>query len=172
MENNEILEGYNEDDQPIKERRGAFLLVLCVLSWVSLGLAFFSELYALIIGKSGLEKSIDAAYTSKDLFAENSFFGKFMNGNLEMLENQLENYTAMHASNILLILTGVLSVYLMFSLKKTGFYLYVIYALGSVAVLPIFTGTSFMVIFSVITGGVVSIAFIIMYATNLKRMTA
>ena len=47
-----------ETTESIKERRGTFLTMLCILSWVSAGGTFLTSISTLIQGKTGIQNQI------------------------------------------------------------------------------------------------------------------
>ena len=54
-ENNEVVEPWNdEENQSIDQRRGQFLKVLCVLSWIWIGIQLFSSVVAYVGGPERL----------------------------------------------------------------------------------------------------------------------
>ena len=164
----------NQDDfQSMKEKRGPFLLTLCILSWIMIGFSLISTLFTYL---GGVEKLEDSVSIMEDQMSEisqaSSFGGAMMESALEMLEKTIENFSAINISTMLALLIGGLGVYMMFNLKKMGFGLYVLYCIAIPAVSIAFLGSSQAVMMSIGINAFISIAFIIMYGVNLKRMTA
>lgn len=168
-DSNQIIEPWdNEENMSMDDRRGMFLKVLCILSWIWIGIQLFSSVIAYINGPEALfeakSRAEDALHaTSEDL----GFMQGVMAEALRVLDKTIEHFNAIHIGNILGFLVGIMAVYLMFSLKKTGFYLYIVYALIIAGISVYYLGLN-----SAIFDIFLSIAFIIMYGTNLKRMTA
>jgi hypothetical protein len=154
----------------LKEQRGIFLTVLCVLSWISTGIAIISNLATLTQGKNGVQQQI------LDLEAqlentEDELAYSLIETSINTLHITLENFMAINITTLILALLGAYGVYLMFNLKKTGFYLYVAYAiLSPFASYYFFKDTQFIVA-TLVLSLVISLVFIILYGINLKRMT-
>ena len=124
MENNEVLENQwdNDSSESMKEKRGVFLLVLCILSWISTGGTLVSTLFSYFNGTAELEKQL--AQTS-DVFGEetgNAMLDNMLTGAEEILYKTIENFNAIQLSTLVGLLVGVLAVYLMFQLKKSGYF--------------------------------------------------
>lgn len=167
-ENNEIIEPWNDDSNlSMDERRGTFLKVLCILSWVWIGIQLFSSVTAYV---GGPDKLIEAKSKAEDTIAgvdDTGFMKTVMEEAMLVLDKTIENFNAIHISSILGLLLGGLAVYMMFMLKKTGYFLYILYAVIIAGATIYFLGFA-----SAMLDIFVSIAFIIMYGVNLKRMTA
>lgn len=143
------MEETNETTRP------AFLKVLCILTWVGSGIGLISGLLA-IIGSSASESAIRS-------------LGDATLENMKMIQ-----YAGL-ACTVLCIIGSVM----MWQLKKAGFFIYLI---GEVAPLVL----SFILLGSLastggpVTGGIAAaagvigaifpVAFVIMYAANLKHM--
>ena len=143
------MEETNETTRP------AFLKVLCILTWVGSGIGLISGLLA-IIGSSASESAIRS-------------LGDATLENMKMIQ-----YAGL-ACKVLCIIGSVM----MWQLKKAGFFIYLI---GEVAPLVL----SFILLGSLastggpVTGGIAAaagvigaifpVAFVIMYAANLKHM--
>ncbi|MFK8038866.1 MAG: hypothetical protein AB8B74_11285 [Crocinitomicaceae bacterium] len=167
-ENSQIIEPWNDEgNASLDERRGTFLKVLCILSWIWMGLQLFSNVSAYF---GGPEKLMEAKSDAEDAFgsAEGSGFMKsVLEQAMVVLDRTIENFYAIYLGNIIALLIGVLAVYLMFTLKKIGFFLYVLYAAIAIGVASYYIGAA-----TALMDIIVSIAFIIMYGVNYKRMTA
>ncbi|MDX1349030.1 MAG: hypothetical protein R3279_02220 [Putridiphycobacter sp.] len=167
-ENNQVIEPWNdESNMSMDERRGKFLQVLCILSWIYIAIQLFSSVVAYI---GGPEKLMQAKSEAEDAIAavdDSGFMKTVMAEAMIVLDKTIENFNAIHIGNILGLLIGGLAVYMMFTLKKTGFFLYILYVVIIAGVSVYFLGFA-----SAIMDILVSIAFIIMYGVNVKRMTA
>lgn len=148
------------ENQPLveKPKRPQFLTVLCILSYIWSGLVIIGLLIALLF--------------SNVLW---DVFEKVVNGESEVAtvnEAQIAAiqsiidlgrgaFVAIIAFSIIIYATSLLGVVKMWRMQKWGFYIYaVINGLG--LVYDIFTGSFFM--------GIITLAFLIMYGTNLKYM--
>ena len=152
------------------KKRPVFVTVLCILTFVSCGFAFISALWRLAVGSN-----------TEESFKQMKNMPQFKDGALEkMMEGaqKIQDWQVtadlLALGNVALCLTGAL---LMWKLRKSGFYLYVVgqilpmislYGMYSVVQnIPIF-GMAMLIMSFIIV--LFAIAFIIMYAINLKHM--
>lgn len=167
-DNDQVIEPWNDDSNAsMDERRGQFLKVLCILSWVWIGIQLFSSVVAYV---GGPEKLIQAKSEAEDAIGaanESGFMKTVMEEAMIVLDKTIEHFNAIHIGNILGFLIGGLAVYLMFTLKKSGFFLYILYTVIIAGVSVYYLGVA-----SAMMDVALSIAFIIMYGVNVKRMTA
>ena len=162
-------------NESIKERRGTFLNVLCILSWVWIGFMVLSTLFTYMGGTEKIEESLYLIEESSASMSSNSnAWAEMMIGDsIEISKRTLANFTTLNFVTIIMYLIGGFSVFLMFQLKKTGYFIYVFYSLALPSIGLYFLGTDLSIVLaSALFGYVISIAFIIMYGVNLKRMTA
>ena len=147
------MEETNETTRP------AFLKVLCILTWVGSGIGLISGIIT-ILGASAYENVV------------NDLGDASLNGTMENMK--MIQYAGL-ACTVLCIIGSVM----MWQLKKAGFFIYLI---GEVAPLVL----SFILLGSLastggpVTGGIAAaagvigaifpVAFVIMYAANLKHM--
>lgn len=168
-----------EDQKPITttrtKKRPTFLTILCILSFIGIGLAILSSILTYIstqaiTGTPGLMDKISgiAEQTNNPMFKKIYVSGveALINAKLYVLLNILAN---------LLCLTGVI---MMWKLKKPGFYMYSFGELATpilsiILIGNVFAGTFFsaMGVAGNVIGFIFPVAFIVMYALNLKHMT-
>jgi hypothetical protein len=96
--------------------------------------------------------------------------GRMMDSAMEMTERAAENAKPMGIAGVVLALISLFGVWQMWNLKKSGFWLYVLAAIGGLAVPIVYLGSSMMALASVGFVGFFSLVFIILYAVNLKHM--
>lgn len=132
MENqNESLE-FDINTQRNKVRP-AFILVLCILSWASVGWNVFSSVSDLTRSYDSLEKEAKTAiYEAK----------KSANGAEELVTQTTDFFMARLETNksrnygyLLLYLLQGLAVYMMFQLKRMGYFMYLLVQVGVLVVL-------------------------------------
>lgn len=155
-------------------KRPMFLTVICILSFIGLGWSILSGIMGLILGK----------FTSSFYSMYQGMMEKSMNnmGNMppeasariESIMNSSLKF-AQHAPvinsvNLICSLIALAGVILMWNLKKTGFILYVIPEVIIVFFPLILVGFNFISAMMLVWGIIISGAFIIMYAVNLKAM--
>ncbi|MRT93105.1 hypothetical protein [Ancylomarina sp. 16SWW S1-10-2] len=156
------------------KKRPTFITVLCILSLIGSGgfgllqtlyqYATFDDTYPQQVEQieMGIEQMEDAGMDS------GIFYDMAVNG-LITLEKTKENLTPMTATNVLFALFSLLGVFLMFKLKKNGFYLYTVANLFWMLVPLYFIGPEIgMIMLGFIA--FTTILFIILYAVNLKHM--
>jgi hypothetical protein len=154
-----------ETEMP-KKTRPAFLLVLCILSFVGIGFVFFSGLFSFV--SHSTTHSLQFLQDSRNPF-----------GNL--IENQDEFIATANINNIVGIIAALVclaGVLLMWNLKKAGFYVYSVAEIVPPVVALALSGHAgygsspimVMVNMGLVFALLIAIAFIIMYAVNLKHM--
>lgn len=161
-------------EQQAGSQRPTFLLVLCILTFIGSGWGILSNLFSVFTaGVMNNSMNIEQ-YMNAERELENggasSFIAGFVNSSLDVLK-----VTAAHAREIAVIqlVLGVLSLVgavLMFQLRRLGFYLYTAAQILSLLVLPYFAGFPFLVALTTVWLAFVSLAFIVMYAVNLKYL--
>ena len=169
---NETVDWNDESNQSMSERRGQFLLVLCILSWIGIGMGLITTLFNYSRGTADIEAQLDEFESLGEVDTGSSLLNSFTDGAKDMAIKTIENFQAINLSTLLALLLGGLAVYMMFNLKKTGYYLYILYCLATPAISIYFLGANQAVYLSVMVGALFSVAFIIMYGVNVKRMTA
>jgi len=158
----------------LPKKRPTFITVLCILSLIGSGgfgiiqpiyqYFTFDQTYPEKVAQieEGLEKMEDAGMDS------GFFYDMAVNGQLA-LEKTAENLDMMTLTNILFAMLSLLGVFLMFKLKKNGFYLYSAVNLFWMLVPIYFIGFE-VGMMTLGIAGFVTVLFIILYAVNLKHM--
>ena len=158
----------------LPKKRPTFITVLCILSLIgSGGFGLLQPLYQYVTFEKsypdklaqieeGLERMEDAGMESGFLY------DMAVNGQI-VLEKTAENLVPMTAANVIFALFSLLGVFLMFKLKKNGFYLYSVVNLFWMLVPVYFIGMEVGMMTLGIGGGF-TILFIILYGVNLKHM--
>jgi hypothetical protein len=147
--------------------RPTFLTVLCILTYVGAGIGILSGIWGLFT----LQSTIATLEASQGLLEG---LGGELGGELSSQVEALKNYGMIAqllgvVGNILCLLGA----FWMWSLKKTGFYTYVVgQVLPLVATFGLLGGMGLGGMFGgfAILGAIFPIAFIVMYALNLKHM--
>ncbi|HIP36219.1 MAG TPA: hypothetical protein EYG85_05140 [Crocinitomix sp.] len=154
----------------LKEQRGSFLSVLCALTWVSTGLNAFTAIISLAGGKAKVQNTI---VESEELLENTD--NEIMYGVLEATIKQnyviLEVFYPFYLSTLIFAALGAYAAYLMYNLKKTGFYIYIAYSVLFSLHPYFFMNNIAYIELGVIFAFAISLLFIILYAVNLKRMT-
>lgn len=159
-----------------RSERPGFLKTLCIMSFISTGLALVSGFINLLSGpftkeemieqKVQMMKSIDELRTLEmgslaEMFEKIQRMSESMNG----------HFYAAQIVSLLVVSIGIFGVWKMWNGVKLGFHLYIIYSLLSVLTVYFFVAPvdvpSFVVIVNLIFSGI----FVFMYSRNLKWMT-
>lgn len=166
-------ESLNDDHLSIKDKRGSFLFNISILSWFSQGSSLLGAIVILAKGKSSFSEQLKPLddLNVENMSIDNPFVKTLMLDSLAMVNTFMDNFYQIYFANILIVVIGALAVYLMFSLRKIGFLLYIIYCASELFVLYNYFGNSLPIKISMMTTGFISCIFIILYAVNLKRMT-
>ena len=156
------------------KKRPTFITVLCILSLIGSGgfgllqplyqYATFDKTYPEKVEQieMGIEQMEDAGMDS------GTFYDMAVNG-LIALEKTKENLAPMTATNVLFAIFSLIGIFLMFKLKKDGFYLYTVANLFWMLVPLYFIGPEIGMMMLGF-GAFITILFIILYAVNLKHM--
>ncbi len=140
-----------------------FLKVLCILTFIGVGLGLVGGLYSLVKAPYAMEEYEKMIEMTGDMSESGGFMGMMMSMAYENAINALPLACANVGSN-LFCLFGVL---MMWKMRKVGFYAYTCGQIIAVVVPTVLMGFSgFMAI-----GALFPLAFIIMYALNLKHMS-
>jgi hypothetical protein len=116
----------------MNEKRGATIKVLAILSWVWIGLGTLMTLPGIFTGPMTPEQLEDAKVEILSMVTPESqkILGPdFMKENIAILERTNELHYSIMGLNISSYILGFYAVFLMYNLKKKGFYLYVVYSL-------------------------------------------
>jgi len=157
-------------------KRPIFLTVLCILTFVSCGLTFVTDVYGLLTAKQqqeSLEKSLKVMdqLQSNDQMPE--LFGTMTDGAAKMAEwTTTAHYLSL--GNVFICLAGAL---LMWRLRKMGYFIYIfgqiLPFISLVGMYSVVQDVPLLGLGTIISGvflGIFAIAFIIMYGVNVKHM--
>jgi len=160
----------NEPELTVKQRRGEFLFILCVLSWASQFSTLTSSLMMIFNGEKMFQ---DQAIMMSELEGKSSgseFLDGMLETSMELMDVMASNIMEISLLNMGVVLLGALGVYLMYSLKKAGFIIYLIYCFAELYVINRFFGELSTSIFMIGSTALFSVVFIVLYGVNLKRM--
>ena len=156
--------------------RPRLLTVICILSFISLGLSFVSVVGSLVYGPSSsteiVKQRSDLAESTEIM--RNTGMGDVADA-FEQVQrmNEALNRHFYEAStvSILLVILGFYGVLSMWRGKKIGFHIYIIYNLATIANLYLFVSPTDIPSYAVIWGVLISAIFIMLYARNLKWLS-
>lgn len=151
------------------KERPTFVTVLCILSWIYVGLAILSSLTSAFTSQEDLEAQMELsrAQIEESPMASSDFMQDF----LSFTEGSLEYSKTMNLMTLVLMLIEGLAVFMMFKLNRLGFWVYL--AVNAVLII----GTAYMipwpnVMSSMTVGftGFIIAVFVVLYGVNLKHM--
>ncbi len=147
---------------PVAEtkKRPSFLTVLCILSFVGIGIGIISAVYSLITFSATTE--LINQYGSA---MENSPLG----GMVDTLVKWGQTLYTIEIVANLICLAGVL---MMWKLKKNGYFIYIVGEIApAIATFALMGGYGPLGTFMMVSGLIFPIVFIILYGLNLKHMS-
>jgi hypothetical protein len=155
-----------------QEERPTFLLVLCILSWISIGLGIILGLPRLFSGPLSAEKMKESRVemlTMMNEMRENGLdgFAEIFEKIQHMTEVFNQHHYAVHTLTFIILLVGLSGVWFMYQGKKLGFHVYIIYSILGIAHVYFFLSPSQVPSILTIWGVLISTAFILMYSRNL-----
>lgn len=159
--------------------RPTFLTVLCILSFIGCGLGIFSGVTgyftnkALVTAGSTVNEEISNAMDEAMESEEMTEAGREIANSLGEALGGITDFEAMAKNSIvsaLLCVVVLAGVFLMWKLKKTGFYIYTVGQIALVAAPFLLVGGLAGGLMATL-GAIFPIVFIILYALNLKHMS-
>lgn len=151
-----------------QRQRPVFLTVLCIISYVGLGLSIIGGLMNLLT--SQFASKFTPIFTKLSKYSSHNIEYDSMGDVFAFVEKALEQAFNMNLTTILLSIIALIGVLMMWQLKKTGYFLYVGAKVFVLSVPVIFLGVNFFTLISISFSGVFAILFIILYGVNLKHM--
>jgi len=164
-----------ETNSAPRGKRPTFLTVICILSFISIGLGILDNSYGLITGPSS-KKELKEAMAFHDsqmekLKAQGMDSWEPTMNKMKVLTKVLnQKFYPYIALSMLIYAIGLAGVIQMFRGLKIGFHLYIIYSILSVCDYYFFLSPSTIPTFIIIWSAIFSGIFIAMYAANLKWM--
>ena len=164
MDDNHFLDN---DMLNVQKERPSFLTVLTIITFIVSGLMLISSLYGLFT-----YDELEAQNQMEEIIVTYSKMGMDTEtiDSIEMLfQEQAENYWLFSILGLLSIILSLGGAYLMYNMKKQGFHLYIISKL--IGLVPLlFLTMSFIIAIGYGFVFIISLAFVIMYAVNLKHL--
>lgn len=153
------MEQQNTNVAETAKKRPGFLKVLCILSFIGIGFAVIGGIYNLMT----IQATIDTLRMASGL----------LGGDLgSSIDAFIQWGTTVYIINIVAALVCLIGVIMMWNLKKSGFYIYLIGEIApAIASFALIGGFGPFGTMAMVAGLIFPIAFIIMYALNLKHMS-
>ena len=162
-----------EELQPKEEKRPTLLTVLCILTFVSIGINMLTLLVQLVAGPSSEEEILAERVELSRAISQMQDAG--MDGIAQIMEQFMamtaqiqENFYFAMAISLVTYVVGFFGVLKMFQGEKIGFHLYIVYNLLSIGGIYLYVSPNNIPSMSIIFGLILSGAFIFMYSRNLS----
>ncbi|HMU15766.1 MAG TPA: hypothetical protein PKE53_17390 [Flavobacteriales bacterium] len=154
-------------------KRPTLLTVLCILSFIGgiLGLWDGYKNAFTDAPQKALEEAKAQVQESMDQLGSDNPMAGMMNDMIATAEKGVENAKTLGYSNLAFSLISLAGVWMMWNLKKTGFWLYLLASIGGLAVMfSVLGGGGLFANITSILAVVITAVFIILYGVNLKHM--
>lgn len=153
--------------------RPTLLTVICILSFIMGAWGVFSGIRTTTTDQTAaIEEARTKMEEAKAQLGDQAdgMAGRMMDSAMEITERAAKNAKPMGIAGVVLALISLFGVWQMWNLKKNGFWLYLLAAIGGLVVPIVYLGGSMMALATVGFVGFISLIFIILYAVNLKYM--
>ena len=155
QENVNLINPINEP-----EKRPSFLTVLCILSFVGIGIGVISALYSLLT----FSKTVEMMNQYGDVIQSSPFGG--------VLDSLVKWGQTLYIIQIIASIICLVGVLIMWKLKKSGYFIYLVGEIApAIASFALMGGYGPLGTFAMVAGLIFPIAFILMYGLNLKHMS-
>jgi hypothetical protein len=170
MEDQHFLD---QDSLVIENERPTFLTVLCIITFVVSGFFLIYSTFQLVsYSEIDQRETIELMVEQMEETTTNEtaeIMGDMTTNMQLMAEEDIKNHTLFSSLLLISILLSLFGAFIMFNMKKIGFHLY----LGSkiIGLIPLmFYTLSGLVVSYYVLFGFFTLAFVIMYAVNLKHL--
>lgn len=166
---NQDLEVFDAGDfnNEAPRKRPAFITVLAILSWVYVAIGVLGALFNSLSSEEKQIEKIDQAIAIYDDIDNMPF----LDDSIEVLEASRDNLRITNLGNLIFLLLEGIAVFMMFNLKRNGFWLYTLAQIGIVSLLiMVMPWPNIISTLSVVVTLFLVILFEILYAVNLKHM--
>ena len=168
MENQDLEvfdDGEFNNDSPRK--RPAFITVLAILSWIYVAIGVLGALVNSFSSEEKQIEQIDQAIAIYDDMDEMPL----LDDSIAALEASKDNLRITNLGNLIFLLIEGIAVFLMFNLKRNGFWLYTLGQIGLVSLLiMVMPWPNIISTLTVVFTLFLVLLFEILYAVNLKHM--
>jgi hypothetical protein len=170
---NQDLEVFDDGEfnNEAPRKRPDFITVLAILSWVFVGYAVVIRVFSSQASPDEMEiqfAAMEASMQSNTELAE-----RIKDDFLEYYQVNNDNFSVLNFGQLLFLLLEGIAIYMMFTLKRMGFWLYTIAQIGFIGVcFYVFPADNLMATFVLTYYIFIILLFEILYAVNLKHMKA
>ncbi len=156
-------------------QRPTFLTVLCIISFMW-GLysmyqsvqSAFTEAPRRNFEEVQLEMEKGMAEMDQDKM---EVMGSVVSSTIEMAQLSVDNAKEIGYTGIFQSVISIIGVWMMWNLRRTGFWLYAASGLIGLVTFVMFLGTGLMAMLSLVGVGFITVLFIVLYAIHLKYMS-
>lgn len=153
--------------------RPTLLTVICIISFIMGAWSIFGGIKTMTQDSDAVLQEARSVMEQAraDLGDQaNGLAGRMMDSAMELAENTARNAKKIGISEIVFSLLGLIGVWMMWNLRKNGFWLYVVAAVAGLAAQFTFMGGGMAALTAVGFTAFFTLIFIILYAVNLKHM--
>ena len=163
----EVLESKEE----MKEKRGRMLQVLCILSWIFIGSAFLYNITLFTGGQASREEMDNQIITLIEFSESFGLDDATIKDVVATADLTNDNFYLHYSSKLVFAIIGFFAVFQMWKLQKTGFWVYIAYSLIPIGITYYILGEVPSTIQNVVWDLIMAGLFIVLYGSQLKRMT-
>jgi len=167
-------DNFNYEETNI-QKRPTFLKVLCILTFINVGLGVLGVFIGVMSGKASATELEQSAAAITQMANEIRSNGNASLANMLEQVNDLaffanENHWMAMGLSALAISAGFLGAVWMYNGKKSGFHSYIIYSIIAVFGVYVYVPSDSIPVFSIVFNSIISLIFIFMYSRNLHWM--
>lgn len=154
-----------------KPVRPTFLTVLCILTFIGSGWSAIGNFISLLTftPEQGVAQ-LQQITSMSSMEMDSSFFQNLMSSSIEVIQTTIAHSTGIYSFLTLFSLISLAGAFMMFKLKRVGFFLYVFAQVGQLFVLPAYSGWNLAVLIGMISTGIFALLFIILYGINYGKL--
>ena len=169
------MENALEQPEQEKRQRPAFLMILCILTFIGSGwniLSNLSSLFTAGLMEDGQLVMQEFSSISDEVQQEGypNSLAHFFESSIELAKVTFEHGRSIATIQLVLGVLSLLGAILMFQLRRIGFYFYVTAQILMLFILPYFAGFTMLVWLIMGASAFVTLLFILLYAVNLKHL--
>lgn len=153
------MEQQNSSPENNQKRRHSFLTVLCILSFIGIGIGIIVSIYNI----TNLSKNIEMM----------NQYSNMLNTSYEGILDKLIKWgKTIYVIEIVANIICLIGVWMMWNLKKLGYFTYVVGEIApATASFILLGGYGVLGTLAMVLGLIIPVLFIILYALNLKHMS-
>lgn len=158
---------------PAPAARPTLLTVICIISFIMGAWGIFSGIQNLTVDQeAALQKARETMEEQRAQMGSQAegMAGRFLDSAMEVAERTAIHAKELGIASIVLSLLSVAGVWMMWNLRKNGFWLYLLASIAGLVVPLMLLGGGMVALMSMGIGAFFTLLFIILYAVNLKYM--